>query len=84
MRHILDKVQELLPTGDKIVIVSQWASFLDVIGQNLRKLRIKFGKFTGKVAVKDRAVIRLFNKINNYTFYNVEIIILLLLFSGNC
>lgn len=64
VRVVLNTVKEILAsrnyeTSDKLIIVSQWASFLDAIGKCLNEMpKVKYSKFTGKVAVKDRQVVR--------------------------
>lgn len=51
-------VKEILEKGDdKLIIVSQWASLIDIIASRLSSIKgARFSKFTGKVAVKDRQV----------------------------
>lgn len=62
-------------TTDKLVIVSQWTSVLDVFARYLRKERICFVEFTGKTPIKIRNdIVVSFNKPNsrervNRTFF---------------
>merc|ERR1719400_1618290 len=39
---------------EKVVVVSQWTSMLDVIKEHLSKLHIKFTEISGKIPVKQR------------------------------
>lgn len=58
MRALLDVVKDILKKGDdKLIIVSQWTSLLDIVALRLSSIKgATFSKFTGKVAVKDRQV----------------------------
>lgn len=57
MKALLDMVEKILQTDDKLIIVSQWATLLDVIASHLEFIEnATFAKFTGKVAIKDRPV----------------------------
>lgn len=58
MRILLNMVKEILQKSeDKLIIVSQWATLLDVIASNLSSIKgATFNKFTGNVAIKDRQV----------------------------
>lgn len=63
MRAILETVEELLRTDDKIVIVSQWTSVLNVLERYTKQRQIPTTKLTGEVAVKDRgAIVEGFNE----------------------
>merc|ERR1712130_903236 len=42
---------------EKVILVSQWTSMLDVIKGHLSKLRIKFVEISGKIPVKARGEI---------------------------
>lgn len=58
MRALLNMVKKILEKDDKLIIVSQWASMLDVIALNLHSIKsATFAMFTGSVAIKDRQVI---------------------------
>lgn len=58
--EILD--EEILPTEDKVVIVSQWAGYLAILGEVLRKKGIRYGVLTGEIAIPDRGpIIEKFN-----------------------
>ncbi|EFN78730.1 Transcription termination factor 2 [Harpegnathos saltator] len=67
MRTVLDMVKKILQTNDKLIIVSQWATLLNVIASHLEFVEgATFAKFTGNVAIKDRpAIIDSFNKSNS-------------------
>ncbi|XP_014237620.1 transcription termination factor 2-like isoform X2 [Trichogramma pretiosum] len=56
VKAILSKVQEVLNNGEKVVIVSQWTGFLNLIGQFLEKTvpQAKFAKFFGSTDVRER------------------------------
>lgn len=55
--NVVEKI--LLETDDKLIIVSQWATLLDVIASHLEFIEgATFAKFTGSVAIKDRPVRR--------------------------
>ncbi|KAJ8675651.1 hypothetical protein QAD02_011437 [Eretmocerus hayati] len=55
VRAIIKKIEELLETGDKIVVVSQWTGFLKVIAKNLDNIDdARYAMFTGEVEVKKR------------------------------
>lgn len=58
MKVLLNTVEEILQKGDdKLIIVSQWTSLLEVIATHLSSIEdATFDKFTGKVAIKDRSV----------------------------
>ena len=49
-----DRVTEL---GQKVVIVSQWTSMLDLFHVHLKKLRIRCHVIAGNVTVKNRTAI---------------------------
>lgn len=48
VKHILDT------TSDKVVVVSQWTSFLNITGSYLSKENVRFTEFTGKTHIKLR------------------------------
>lgn len=63
MKALLDVVKVILQTNDKLIIVSQWATMLDVIASNLHSIEdATFAKFTGSVAIKDRPVYYKYNE----------------------
>lgn len=47
-------IDEILPAGDKAVVVSQWTSVLTMFREHLDPAGIKYVSLTGAVAVKDR------------------------------
>ncbi|XP_032689169.1 transcription termination factor 2 [Odontomachus brunneus] len=68
MKALLDMVEKILQTtNDKVIIVSQWATLLDIIASHLEFIEnATFAKFTGKVAIKDRpTIVDSFNKPNS-------------------
>lgn len=63
MKMILEKIEELLQGDDKIVIVSQWTSVLNVLEGYTKRRQIHTTKLTGEVQVKDRGqVVDKFNE----------------------
>lgn len=50
-------VKQILDKGDKLIIVSQWSSMLEIIGFHLSMIKgAKFSEFSGRVPIKDRQV----------------------------
>ncbi|CAD6233363.1 GSCOCG00007156001-RA-CDS [Cotesia congregata] len=64
---ILNLVRDILAKREKLIIVSQWSTYLQIIGENLRTVPgATFEMFTGAVAVKNRqGIINSFNKEKN-------------------
>lgn len=55
MRMVFDKIEEILQKGDKIVVVSQWTSTLELIADKLDGMNnASYSMFTGKLHIKDR------------------------------
>ncbi|XP_076632722.1 transcription termination factor lodestar isoform X2 [Colletes latitarsis] len=55
MKAILCKVEEILKNNDKLIIVSQWTSSLNIMAKYLSSMKgATFCMFTGSVAIKDR------------------------------
>ncbi|XP_017886271.2 transcription termination factor 2 [Ceratina calcarata] len=67
MRMVFDKIQEILQKGDKIVVVSQWTSTLELIASKLDVIKgATYSMFTGKLKIKDRqGVVDSFNQPTN-------------------
>ncbi|EDW84307.2 uncharacterized protein Dwil_GK14069 [Drosophila willistoni] len=67
MKLISAKLQQVLnETNDKVIVVSQWTSFLDVIKKHLDSLSWETLAFNGKMSFKDRQlVLDEFNDTNN-------------------
>ncbi|XP_011647072.2 transcription termination factor 2, partial [Pogonomyrmex barbatus] len=68
MRVLLNTVKQILQKDDdKLIIVSQWATLLDVIATHLPLIKgATFSKFTGNVAIKDRqGIMESFNSRNS-------------------
>ncbi|XP_011314826.1 transcription termination factor 2 [Fopius arisanus] len=57
MRAVLELLQSILEKEEKVIIVSQWTSVLDIIAENLQKIRVPYNSLTGAVMVKDRGAI---------------------------
>ncbi|XP_053995796.1 transcription termination factor 2-like [Hylaeus anthracinus] len=66
MKVVLRKVEEILERNDKLIIVSQWTSMLNIVGSYLPSIKgATFSMFTGQVAIKDRqGVMDSFNSPN--------------------
>ncbi|XP_015112039.1 transcription termination factor 2 [Diachasma alloeum] len=58
LRAVLNLLQEILKKDEKVIIVSQWTSVLNIIAENLTKIKkATFKSLTGEVQVKDRGAI---------------------------
>ncbi|XP_043683954.1 transcription termination factor 2 [Vespula pensylvanica] len=58
IKAVLNMVTQILDKGDKLIIVSQWSSMLEIIGSHLSTIKgATFREFSGKVPIKDRQVI---------------------------
>uniref|UniRef100_A0A1B6EVV9 Transcription termination factor 2 n=1 Tax=Cuerna arida TaxID=1464854 RepID=A0A1B6EVV9_9HEMI len=63
MRTVVKKLDEILQSQDKILVVSQWVSLLDLIHGVLQAKKVKCVMLTGLVPVKDRpAIVDKFNR----------------------
>ncbi|XP_066588930.1 transcription termination factor 2 [Prorops nasuta] len=80
MKAILNTVKEIIPKGEKLIIVSQWASMLKVVAKNLKSVKnARCIEFTGSVAIKNRqSVMDAFNNPDS----NVNILLLSLTAGG--
>lgn len=67
LKLVIEKLEELLNgTSDKIIVVSQWITFIGVIRQRLHDLCWSTLDFTGKLSAKERElVLRDFNNTSN-------------------
>ncbi|XP_070137221.1 transcription termination factor 2 isoform X2 [Drosophila bipectinata] len=67
LKLVIAKLEELLnETSDKIIVVSQWVTFIGVIRQRLNDLCWSTLDFTGKLSAKEREIVlRDFNNLNN-------------------
>lgn len=55
MKKILKKVKEILDKDEKLIIVSQWTGYLDIVAEHLEDVEdATWAKFTGAVNVRDR------------------------------
>ncbi|XP_050470437.1 transcription termination factor 2 isoform X1 [Bombus huntii] len=55
IRKVLDTVTDILQKNDKIIIVSQWTSTLNIIASCLSSIKgASFNMFTGNVPIKER------------------------------
>lgn len=71
----------LRETDDKVVVVSQWTTFLSITADFLHRERIHYVELTGKTAIKDRNdIVVSFNKPNSpervSIFLNFGVIVL--------
>lgn len=64
---MLDVLKEkVLDSSDKAIIVSQWPSFLNLIGMQLRANHVRYDQLDGKVPVNKRMeMVDAFNDPNN-------------------
>lgn len=68
LRKYLDKLLVEYP-NDKIIIVSQWTSFLNIIGLNLIKSNIWYCEITGEINLEERErTIDMFNDETNMDY----------------
>ncbi|KAH8247473.1 hypothetical protein KR038_005006, partial [Drosophila bunnanda] len=67
LKLIIEKIQEILTsTCDKIIVVSQWVTYLDIIRDRLQDMSWETLDFTGQLNAKDRKkVLRDFNIVTN-------------------
>ncbi|KAH8293403.1 hypothetical protein KR054_000204, partial [Drosophila jambulina] len=67
LKLIIEKIQEILTsTCDKIIVVSQWITFLAIIRKRLQDMSWETLDFTGRMNAKEREdVLRDFNIVNN-------------------
>lgn len=57
MKAVLSTVKDILQKGDKLIIVSQWTSMLNIVASHLPSLKgATFNMFTGNVPIKERQV----------------------------
>lgn len=76
----MNLIPNILSSGDKIIVVSQWTSFLDIFGIQLDRVGIKFSKLDGKVPTAKRTeMVTFFNDPNTrvkvhcpYFFWRAE------------
>lgn len=65
MAAILDMVKQIYKTNEKVVLVSQWTSMLDIVDYHLRQKGVKAAMFTGKLdAQKRQDMLNAFNQDN--------------------
>lgn len=63
MCKVVNHLQVILQGEDKVVVVSQWVSLLDLIHNVLKQKKVKCATLTGQVPVKDRAdIVARFNE----------------------
>ncbi|XP_033220941.1 uncharacterized protein LOC117175343 [Belonocnema kinseyi] len=63
MKAIMETVNRIMPTGDKVIIVSQWTCMLELIKDHLKLAgESRYAMFTGQVKVSERqAIVDRFN-----------------------
>uniref|UniRef100_A0A914ZAY7 Transcription termination factor 2 n=1 Tax=Panagrolaimus superbus TaxID=310955 RepID=A0A914ZAY7_9BILA len=54
LKVLLEKIDKVIESGDKCVVVSQWTSMLNIVEQHLRKKKLNLTAINGKVLTKDR------------------------------
>ncbi|XP_043270770.1 transcription termination factor 2-like [Venturia canescens] len=56
LKVVMKKIKEIVTDNDdKLIVVSQWTSVLELVADNLKDLKkVSYRMFTGKVPVKDR------------------------------
>ncbi|XP_063860938.1 transcription termination factor 2-like isoform X2 [Scylla paramamosain] len=59
IKCLVDELKQLRSSGsrDKVIVVSQWTSMLEIVGKHLQEAEIRHQYITGKTLVKDRAAI---------------------------
>ncbi|XP_054258870.1 transcription termination factor 2 [Macrosteles quadrilineatus] len=63
MRKVVETIEAILTSNDKLLIVSQWVTHLDLIHSVLKEKSVKCLRLTGQIPVKDRAeVVDKFNR----------------------
>ncbi|XP_046736506.1 transcription termination factor 2 [Diprion similis] len=67
LRAVLHTIQEILDKGDKMIVVSQWTSMLEVVRSQLKTLNgATYDILSGKIPVKSRQhIVESFNKIGS-------------------
>lgn len=63
IRAVIKLVSDIVKKDEKVIIVSQWTTLLNIVAENLDEIKnATYKKFTGQVAVKDRQdIINSFN-----------------------
>ncbi|XP_078035489.1 transcription termination factor 2-like [Augochlora pura] len=67
MQAVLKTIKEILKKNDKLIVVSQWTSMLEIVAAYLPSLKgATFKKFTGNVPIKERqGIMDAFNDPDN-------------------
>lgn len=73
VKSALDLIPNIIASGDKIIVVSQWTSFLELFGWHLKEAGIKFTQLDGRVPTAKRT-----DMVNNFNDPNSRVKILLL------
>ncbi|KAL1497383.1 hypothetical protein ABEB36_008363 [Hypothenemus hampei] len=64
IRYMINLLKEqILPSNDKVIMVSQWSSYLSLIAIHLKQLNLEFDQLDGKVPVNKR--MEMVNKFND-------------------
>ncbi|KAF7994559.1 hypothetical protein HCN44_004031 [Aphidius gifuensis] len=64
LRAVIELVTNIIKKDEKVIVVSQWTTLLNIVAENLDEIKnATYKKFTGQVAVKDRQEI--INAFNN-------------------
>ncbi|EFP13194.1 hypothetical protein CRE_08427 [Caenorhabditis remanei] len=54
MKKTLQILSNIVEKGEKVVIVSQWTSVLELIEEHIKQYAIRYTSITGQIPVKDR------------------------------
>ncbi|XP_044747827.1 transcription termination factor 2 [Coccinella septempunctata] len=73
VKSAMQLIPNILSSGDKIIVVSQWTSFLELFGWHLKEAGIKFTKLDGKVPTSKRT-----EMVTNFNDPNTKVKVLLL------
>lgn len=80
MRKVLETLDEILKGEDKVIVVSQWTSLLDLMRLVMKERNIKCAVLTGKVPIPDRAeVVDKFNRKDRNPRVSKRVIIAILI-----
>lgn len=54
MKKVLEITKDILAKNEKVILVSQWTSLLNILKEHLAAARISFVKLAGDIPVKNR------------------------------
>ena len=71
---LLEHIQTALREGHKVLVFSQFVSYLELIGKDLRKLKIPFLTLTGQTPQKDRQVsVKTFQETEDFPVFLISL-----------